>query len=81
MEIYKGDKDGNGCKEEVKFYPDDLSAQSWQVTKVSGVDSVKCVIVHLSWRKRTLKGWLVLGRFPEIVDSASFRKLIKQGLL
>ena len=65
------------------FGLNDLSAQSWQVTKMSSVDSVKCVIIHLSWRrlKRRLKGWPVVGRFPEIVDSASFRKLIKQGLL
>ena len=60
-------KTGMDGKKKTLFDPDDLSAQPGQVTQVSGVDPVKCVIVHLGEDSRV--GWLVVGRLPEIVSA------------
>ena len=63
-DVTKTEMDG---RKKTLFDPDDLSAQPGQVTQVSGVDPVKCVIVHLGEDSRV--GWLVVGRLPEIVSA------------
>ena len=49
-------KMGMDGKKKTLFDPDDLSAQPGQVTQVSSVDPVKCVIVHLGEDSRVV--WL-----------------------
>ena len=49
-------KMGMDGKKKTLFDPDNLSAQPGQVAQVSGVDPVKCVIVHLGEDSRV--GWL-----------------------